>query len=88
MQRVLERLEEAGLHHKTEKVNNLHHTLTAEGVPASKIAAFKEPVKEIQTFLSLVNFYRRHLRNMTTICRPLTAYSEDRKEFVWNPECN
>ena len=74
----------------------LGHTLTAEGVKPneSKIAAVKElpkpqSVKEVRTFLGLVNFYKRHIRNMATICRPLTALTEkDRKEFVWSSECD
>jgi len=59
-----------------------------------RIVAVKEfpkpqSVKEVQTFLCLVNFYRQHLHNMATIWRPLTALTQrDRKEFVWSSECD
>jgi len=46
-----------------------------------KIAAVKEfpkpqSVKEIWTFLFLVNFYKMHVHNMDTTCRPLTASTQ------------
>jgi len=103
LERVLERLKGEGLHLKPEKrkfdasqVDYLGHTLTAEGVKPneSKIVAVKEfpkpqSVKEVRTFLGLVNFYRRHVRNMATICRPLTALTQkDKKELVCSSECD
>ena len=71
-------------------------SVIAEGVKPneSKIFAAKEfpkpqSVKEVQTFLGLVNFYRRHVRNMATICIPLTALTQkDRKEFLWSSDCD
>jgi len=55
------------------------------------VKEFPKPqsVKEVQTFLGLVNFYRRHVHIMATICRPLTALTQkDSKKFVWSSECD
>jgi len=64
----------------TSQVDYLGHTLTAEGVKPneSNIAAINEfakpqSVKEVRTFLGLVNFYQQHVRIMATVSRPLTA---------------
>ena len=74
----------------TSQVDYLGCILIAEGLKP-KIVAVKEfpkpqSIKEVRTILS---FYRRHVRNMATICRPLTALTQkDRKEFVWSSECD
>ena len=107
LKKVLNRLMEVGLKLKPgkctfaqEQVDYLGHTLSAEGVQpnSAKVEAvrnFPKPKssKEANSFLSLVNFYRRHLPNFTVIARLLTAPKRQDKEskktvlFVWNDKC-
>jgi len=45
-------------------------------------------VKEVKSFLGLVNYYRRHLKSLAIVVRPLTALT--RKGIVeldWTREC-
>ena len=100
--KVLEKLREANLQLKPLKckfaqqhVEYLGHTLTSKGVCPndSKVKAVKEfprptTVKEVKSFLGLVNYYRRHLRNLAIVARPLTALT--RKGLVkleWTRDC-
>ena len=60
----------------------LRHILTSEGVHLNddKTRAVKEfprptTVEEVKGFLGLVNYYRRHLKNLTIVAQPLTALS-------------
>ena len=83
--KVLRRLREANLSLKPQKckfaqqqVEYLGHTLTSEGVCLNdgKTRAVKEfprptTVKEVKSFLGLVNYYRRHLKNLAIVARPL-----------------
>ena len=104
LKRVLIRLGEANLKLKPEKcrflqqkIEYLGHTLTADGVCPNdgKIRAMKEfprprTVKEVKSFLGLVNYYRRHLQNLATVARPLTALTRKGKfpnQFEWTSEC-
>jgi len=82
VERVLERIREAGLrlkpekcHFATQKIEYLGHTLTPEGFKPNeaKIVALKEflrpqSVKEVRTFLGLVYFYTKHVKNMAIMC--------------------
>ena len=49
--------------------------------------------KEIKSFIGLVNYYRRHLKNLAAIARPLTALTRKDKTtgkfvmFSWSEEC-
>ena len=100
--KVLKQLSEANLRLKPQKckfaqqqVEYLGHTLTSEGVRPNdgKTRAVKEFVrpttgKEVKSFLGLVNYYRRHLKNLAIVARPLTALT--RKGIVrldWTREC-
>ena len=104
LKRVLIRLGEANLKLKPEKcrflqqrIEYLGHTLTADGVCPNdgKIRAMKEfprprTVKEVKSFLGLVNYYRRHLQNLATVARPLTALTRKGKfpnQVEWTSEC-
>ena len=49
-------------------------------------------VKEVKSFLGLVNFYHRFLPNFAVVARPLTALRLDKKPktpvpFQWSSEC-
>ena len=95
LEKVLGRLEEANLRLKPQKCNfaktcteYLGHTLTSDGVKpnSNKIKAVLEyprptSAKEIKSFIGLVNYYRRHLKNLAAIARPLTALT--RKDNYW-----
>ena len=95
LKKVLDRLDEAGLHLKPQKcifmqqqVEYLGHTITPEGVRPNdkKIQAVKDFLRpkssrEMKSFLGLVNFYRRHLANFAAVVRPLTALTRHDKDF-------
>ena len=81
---MLTRLQQAELKLKPIKCNfaqsrveYLGHILIPEGVTPNEQAVkqFSKPTccKEVQSFLGLVNFYRRHVPNLAVIARPLTA---------------
>ena len=105
--KVLKRLDEAGLRLRPGKcafaqqeIDYLGYTLSALGVrPNNKkvqaIQEFPRPTsaKAVKSFLGIVNFYRRHVKNMAAIARPLTALTRKDKitgntvAFEWNAEC-
>ena len=100
VKKVLLKVSEAGLRLKPSKcvfaadeIEYLGHTLTAEGVkPNSEkiesVKSFPRPstVKEVKGFLGLANFYRRHIPDMATISRPLTALTRKDVTFEWTEE--
>ena len=105
--KVLGWLEEANLRLKPQKCNfartcieYLRHTLASDGVKpnSNKIKAVLEyprptSAKKIKSFIGLVNYYRRHLKNLAAIARPLTALTRKDKTtgkffmFSWSEEC-
>ena len=102
VEKVLQRLKQAGLRLKpskcmfaTTEIQYLGHTLTPMGVKPndSKVTAVKDfprpqTVKQVKSFLGLANFYRRHIRGMAVISRPLTDLTRKNcTEFVWTPAC-
>ncbi len=42
---------------------------------------------EVQSFLGLVNFYRRFISNMSTLAHPLHQLSVKEKDFLWDDTC-
>jgi hypothetical protein len=44
-------------------------------------------VKQIQSFLGLCSYYRRFIRNFSTIASPLIRCTEKGKAFEWNSDC-
>jgi len=104
LKKVFKKLEEANLKLKPKKcrfaqqrIEYLGHTLTAEGVCPNdgKVQAVREfprpqTVKEVKSFLGLVNYYRRHLHNLAIIAHPLTALTWKDKspnQLEWTEEC-
>ena len=105
--KVLKRLDEAGLRLRPgkcafaqEEIDYLGYTLSALGVRPNnrKVQAIQEfprptSAKAVKSFLGIVNFYRRHVKNMAAIARPLTALTRKDKTtgntviFEWNAEC-
>jgi hypothetical protein len=94
---VLETLRQHQLYAKMSKcdfcldrVDYLGHILSTLGlsVEPEKISAIKDwPVPksktDVQSFLGMVNFYRRFIRNCAAISRPLTKLTGN-SEFVWD----
>ncbi len=44
-------------------------------------------VTEVRSFLGLVNFYRKFIRNCAAIAKPLTTLTRKDVSFVWDSKC-
>ena len=98
VEQVLNHLSEAGLRLKPakcafaqKKIDYLGFTLSAEGVypNSAKVVAvqnFPRPTdaKSVRRFLGIVNFYRKHVKDMAAIARPLTALTRKDKQTCNN----
>lgn len=98
---VLQRLRKVGLKINFKKctffknsVSYLGHTVSDEGLkpdPAKYEAIEKWPrpttVKEVQSFLGLVNYYRRFVKNFAGIAKPLYELTKKDAEFIWTENC-
>ena len=102
VRKVLIRLGENDLFCKLEKCS-FHVTSTdflgfvvgVEGVSMddSKVAtllSWSEPknLKELRRFLGFSNFYRRFIKNFSSICRPLTQLTSSKSVWSWSEECS
>lgn len=101
VRRVLNRLAEHKLYAKFDKCE--FHTpsveflgfILSEGCVAmdpKKIKAVAEwpipsTVKEIQSFLGFINFYRRFIRDFSKIAIPLVALTKKNVVFLWTNKC-
>ena len=100
MQKVLERLNQAGLKVKLSKCNFLQkqlkylgHTISQEGIRVNedKVEAIKEypvpkNVKQVKSFLGLSGFYRRFIPQYGMIATPLTNLTRENQPFIWGSE--
>jgi len=104
---VLKHLEEDGLRIKLSKcafaqkeTEYQGYTLSSKGIlPNSKkvqaISEFHRPsdTRTLKSFLGMINFYRRHVNDLASIARPLTALTRKDKVtgkvvgFVWDSKC-
>ena len=80
--------------HLLQEVVFLGHILSAEGVrPATdnieKIVSWNPPtnVKQVQSFLGMANYYRRFIKDYSTIARPLIDLTKKNQKFHWNDKC-
>ena len=84
----------------TSKVEYLGFTLSATGVQPNNnkvkvILEFPKPTdsKSVRRFIGMINFYRRHIRGLAAVTRPLTALTRKDKttgrevQFKWTTEC-
>jgi hypothetical protein len=72
-----------------KELEYLGHAISGEGirVDTSKIEAVKDwatpqDIKQLQSFLGLCNYYRRFVRNYSTMASPLTDLTK--KRFLSN----
>lgn len=78
-----------------KEVTYLGHFITKDGIkpdPAKTMAVTNFPTpktpKNIKSFLGLVGYYRRFIKNFAHIAKPLTSLLRKNIEFIWNSECN
>lgn len=100
LEKVFNRLRINNLKLQPEKCEFLHrevsylgHIITADGVKPNpeKIRAivdYPKPVdsKSIKQFLGLMGYYRKFIKNFSTIAKPLTSLLQNDVVFVWNDE--
>ena len=98
LQKVLQRLQEAGLKLKPSKciffqssVKYLRHVVSREGVMADldkvrKVATW--PVStSMQSFLGFASYYRWFIQDFAEIAKPLHWLTEKTAPFKWTVEC-
>ena len=97
LEKVLKRLEEAGMRLKQEKctflmpeVEYLGHRICQEGLQPTEskvraVADAPEPkrVSELRSFLGLVNYYGKFLPNLATIAAPLYTLLKKNARWMW-----
>lgn len=77
-----------------KEVEFLGHVVSPDGIRTDekKTTAIREWPRprdkhEIRSFLGLCTYYRRFVEGFAKIAAPLHRLTEDKAEFVWNPEC-
>ena len=45
-------------------------------------------VTDVRSFLGLCSYYRKFIKNLASIARPLHKLTEKGRNFVWTEECN
>jgi hypothetical protein len=75
----------------TSRVEYLGHIVSDKGIEAdpAKIRAIEEwptpkNVTDIQSFLGLVGFYRRFIKNFSKIAAPMTRLIQKKVRFIWS----
>ena len=101
LDKLLQRLENFGVKLKRSKCFFMQHSVeyfsfmvNAEGIhPSSKkleaILKLPEPrnVKELQSFLGIVNHYRKFIPDMSTLLDPLTQLLKKKITWFWSQNC-
>ena len=75
-------------------INFLGHVITPEGIKPNDdkiIAVQQHPTprskKELQSFLGLVNYYRKYIPHAASILEPLNTLLRKDVPFQWTPDC-
>ncbi|GKB72610.1 putative reverse transcriptase domain-containing protein [Tanacetum coccineum] len=76
-----------------QEVQFLRHVINGDGlhVDSNKIKAVKNwesprTPSEVRSFLGLVGYYRRFIKNFSKIAKPLTILTQKNKTYVWGEE--
>ena len=97
VKKVLDEIRKVGFHISLEKskfyiqeVEFLGHTIKIGGIAISKdkveaILNWLEPktLKEVQSFLGFVNYYRKFIGGYKEVAKPLTNLIRKCQEFIW-----
>jgi hypothetical protein len=98
---VLQRLREHHLYAKLSKcdfwlkeIKFLGHTISQEGIAVDldnvqEVMNWKPPttVRQIQSFLGLVGYYRRFIPDFSRIAKPMTELMKKGAKFEWGQKC-
>ncbi|GFS52302.1 hypothetical protein TNCV_4850271 [Trichonephila clavipes] len=101
IRKVLSKLSDANLKLNPSKckffqkeVNYLGHIISAEGVRTDpeKVSAVKnwkrpENLRELRSFLGLCTYYRKFVKGISNIAKPLHKLTESKQKFQWTKEC-
>jgi hypothetical protein len=73
----------------------LGHVISPEGIAMDPskvrdVLDWKPPksVHQVQSFLSLVGYYRRFISNFSKISKPITELLKKGNKYVWSKECD
>lgn len=98
---VLGKIKESGLklkpgkcHLLQESVNFLGHVVSKDGVlpSADKVAKIllwpcPESVTGVRQFLGMASYYRRFIKDFSSIANPLVKLTKKESDFVWDSQC-
>ncbi|GFW93188.1 hypothetical protein TNCV_3333481 [Trichonephila clavipes] len=92
---VLGGLSPSKCHLFRREVTYLGHIISVEGVRTDpdKISAVKDwncptDVHQFRSFFGLCTYYRKFVKNFSTIARPLHKLTEAKPKFIWTVDCN
>ena len=97
---VLDRLDSHGLRLQLSKCKFVQRSVTymgciisAEGISATeeKVEAIKKAPRpenstQLRTFLAMINYHGKFIRNLSSILQPLNQLQKN-QEFLWSPQC-
>ncbi|XP_043474040.1 uncharacterized protein LOC122506110 [Leptopilina heterotoma] len=98
---LFERLRHTGLKLQPDKceflrpeLEYLGHLVTKDGIKPNPnktkaVSEFKVPHNRtsLKSFLGLSGYYRKFIKNYSTIAKPLTELTKESKQFIWTPDC-
>ncbi|XP_054266890.1 uncharacterized protein K02A2.6-like [Macrosteles quadrilineatus] len=77
-----------------KKIEYLGHVIDATGIHKSKdkitaITNARRPqnIQELRSFLGLVNYYNRFVKNLSTVLNPLHGLLKKGQSFIWDSKC-
>ena len=78
-----------------ERVEYLGHVIDASGVHTSPAnieavvnATKPKNIKELRSFLGMINYYRKFLPNLASILEPLNSLLRGNQKYVWTSACD